>query len=90
MAFTRVNSLCGPRKPAGRHIMVLATQPQLCDKSHNCGHIDRQEDVNLRDLLRSDTLTLLPSGSEEPLSRWTMTSGRVHSGLALYRADGQV
>ena len=28
MAFTRVNSLCRPRTPVGRHITVLATQPK--------------------------------------------------------------
>src|SRR4051794_31670165 len=33
------------RSGAGRHITVLATQPTLCDGSHNCGHIDRSNQV---------------------------------------------
>jgi hypothetical protein len=46
VAFNRVNSLCGPRKPAGRHITVLATQPRQIGESGLRAEVDGTCDSN--------------------------------------------
>ena len=64
------------RSGAGRHITVLATQPKLCDESHNGGVIDRGKSVQTRKaLLNRLTRPRRKGAADGTISRYALPAG---------------